>query len=59
MLDTNLISQDKYMFDLVYLKQKEGWQLKGAAITIYTNFLSAQQEYINIILPNKRITATV
>ena len=33
-LNTDLILQDKYMFDLVHLKQKEGWRLKGAIIVI-------------------------
>ena len=33
-LDTNLILQDKRMFDLVHLIQKEGWRLKGAIIII-------------------------
>jgi hypothetical protein len=41
-LDINLTLQDKYMFDLVHLKQKEGWQLKGATIVIQTNFFSLQ-----------------
>ena len=50
--------QDKYIFDLVHLTQKEGWQLEGAAIIIYTNFFSVQQEYIGMISPNKRITVT-
>ena len=43
---------------MVHLKQNEGWQLDGAAIVIYTNFFLVQQEYVGIILPNKRITAT-
>jgi hypothetical protein len=33
--------QDKYIFNLVHLEQKEGYQLKGAAIIIYTNPFSA------------------
>ena len=33
-LDTDLISQDKCIFNLVHLKQKEGWRLNGAIIAI-------------------------
>ena len=47
------------MFNLVHLIQEEGWRLKGAVIVIQTNFFSAQQEYIGMILPNKRITNTI
>ena len=43
---------------MVYLEQKEGWQLDKAAITIYTNFFLAQWEHIGIILLSKKITAT-
>ena len=46
------------MFNLVHLRQEEGWRLKGATIIIQTNFFSAQREYIGIILPNERITNT-
>ena len=58
-LDTDLILQDKYIFDLVYLEQEEGWRLKRTTITIYTNFFSTQQEYIGIISPSKKIIATI
>ena len=44
-----------YIFNLVYLKQEKGWQLDRAAIIIHTNFFLVQQEYIGMILPNKRI----
>ena len=33
-LDTDLILQDKYMFNLIYLMQEEGWWLKWAIIII-------------------------
>ena len=33
-LNTDLILQDKHMFDLVHLIQEEGWQLKGVIIVI-------------------------
>ena len=56
MLDTNQILQDKYIFNLVYSKQKEGWQLKRTAIIIHTNFFLVQQEYVGMISPNKRIS---
>ena len=42
----------------MHLKQKENWQPNKAAITIYTNFFLVQWEYVGIISPNKRITAT-
>ena len=56
--NTDLILQDKRMFNLVHLRQEEGWRLEGATIIIQTNFFSAQCEYIGIISPNKRITNT-
>jgi hypothetical protein len=33
-LDTDLTLQDKCIFNLVHLKQEEGWRLKGAIIII-------------------------
>ena len=57
-LDTDWTSQKEYMFNLVHLKQEEGQQLDGVIITIYTNFFLVQQEYIGIISPSKKITAT-
>ena len=32
--NTDLILQNKYIFDLVHLIQEEGWQLKRAIIVI-------------------------
>ena len=32
------------MFNLVYLEQKEGWQLEGSVIAIYTNPFFIQWE---------------
>ena len=46
------------MFNLIHLKQEEGWRLNKAAIITHTNFFLAQQEYIGIISPSKKITAT-
>ena len=37
-LDTEQISQDKYIFNFIHLEHEEGWRLKEAAIAIYTNF---------------------
>ena len=41
-LDTDLILQNKCIFDLVHLKQEEGWQLKRTIIITQTNFFSSQ-----------------
>ena len=35
------------------------WVLKGAVIATQTNFFLVQQEYVGMILPSKRITATI
>ena len=50
--------QEERIFNFIHLKQEKGWQLDGAIIIIYTNFFSAQQEYIGMILLSKRIIAT-
>ena len=42
--------QEKYIFNLVYLEQEEGWQLNKAVIIIHTNPFLVQQEYKDIIL---------
>ena len=59
MLDTNLILQDKYIFNLVHLAQEEGWQPKGAIIVIYTNPFNTQRKQVGMILLSKRITAII
>ena len=46
------------MFNLIYLVQEKGWRPKGAIIIIHTNPFNTQQEQVNMISPNKRITAT-
>ena len=43
------------MLDLVHSKQKEGWQLKGAVIAIYTNPFLTQQEQKSIISLSKEM----
>ena len=43
-LDTDLTSQNKYMFNFIYLEQEEGWQLDKAVIIIYINPFNIQQE---------------
>ena len=57
-LDTDLTSQDERMFNLVHSAQEEGWQPKGAIITIHTNPFNTQQEQVGMISLSKRITAT-
>jgi hypothetical protein len=47
------------MFNLVYLEQKEGWQLKRVIIITQTNFFLAQREYIGMISLSKKITVTI
>ena len=47
------------MFIEVYLEQKEGWRLEGAAIATQTNPFSAQREYNNITSLSNRITAII
>ena len=54
-LDTDLILQDKRMFNLVHLKQEEGWRPNRAIIVTQINFFSAQREHEGIISPSKRI----
>ena len=51
--------QDKYIFNLVYSAQEEGWRLDKAAIAIQTNPFSAQREYNNIISFNNKIIKTI
>ena len=43
-LNTNLISQDERIFNLVHLAQKEGWRPKGAIIITHTNPFNTQRE---------------
>jgi hypothetical protein len=47
------------IFNLVHLKQKEGYWLKGAVIIIYINPFIVQQEQVSIILLNKRINVII
>ena len=56
MSNTDLTLQDKRMFDLIHLKYKKNWRLKGAAIIIQINFFLTQREYIGMISLSKRIT---
>ena len=35
--ETERTLHNTQVFDLVHLKQKEGWQLEGSVIIIYTN----------------------
>ena len=51
--------QEKHIFNLVHLEQKEGWQLDGAAIIIQTNFFSTQQEQEGMTSPSEKITAII
>ena len=48
--------QDEYIFNLVHLRQEEGWRLEGAVIIMQTNFFLAQREYIGMISLSERIT---
>jgi len=46
------------MFAEVYLKQEEGWRLKGVVIVTQTNPFLAQREHDSITLLSNRITVT-
>ena len=41
-VDTDLTSQDKYIFNFIHLEQEEGWQLDRAAIITHTNSFNTQ-----------------
>ena len=58
-LKTDLTLQDEYMFNRVYLEQKDGWAPSGVAIAIHTNFFSSQQEQESIISLSDSINAMV
>ena len=55
----DLILQEDYIFNFIYLKQEEGWQLERTAIIIYTNFFSTQREHKGIIIFSDSITDTI
>ena len=47
------------MFNLVHLKQEEGWWLDGVTSAIYNNVFLTRQEQEGIILLNKIIVLTI